>query len=698
MRSTILGTTALTVLLAWAPAFVSAQVPIWADEFNGPALDSSTWTYDVGGSGFGNQELQFYSARPENVSLQNGNLVLTARRESYSGKAFTSARLKTHGRLAFKYGHLEARIKIPNLQNGLWPAFWLLGQNIGQQSWPACGEVDILEMGHKDAITAGVVNRRVFAAAHWDYNNNYAGYGNNINVFFDLNNDYHIYALDWTPQMLTATLDGNVFWEMAITDPNASLEEFHRPMFVVMNLAVGGVNFVQITDPAQITAPFPAPMYIDYVRLYDNGYTELTRGEDTAETDNFGVFTESTPVSNSVAYGIDSELYLWNNLTITNTAPYEGGEEWNCHAAAGNWFGMGVFCLADRNMSSYTDGALHFHMRTTSTHTFGIGIASSGAGEGWINLSPAGEQFGLVRDGQWHEVVIPALRFGNVDFATIKQIFMIKGEAPAAACDFALDNIYWTPSEPRPAPQNGCFGIFTENAAHKTAGEALIGVDQDFYIWENTLVAGTPHPYEGTTCFALSSTPGLNWFGAALTPRGKYNLSAFRYSTSRLHFALKTASTQTFQIGMKSGTINDIGQKWITFANGADPYGFVRDGQWHVVEIPMTDFGGVDLADVSQFFELLGTNGPITNIEFDDVCLLNGGTALVPGGAGDLTGDGHVSWYDFQRWASCLAGPDVTIVPPTASATDFARADLNADDDVDLADFAGFQAAYDGGF
>jgi beta-glucanase (GH16 family) len=697
MRLTTSATAALIVLVTCGSALLSAQVPIWAEEFNGPTLDTSTWTYDVGGSGFGNQELQFYSARPENVSIQNGSLVITARRESYSGKLFTSARLKTHGRLAFRYGHLEARVKIPNLQNGLWPAFWLLGQNIGQQTWPKCGEVDILEMGHKDAITAGVVNRRVFAAAHWDYNNSYASYGNNLNVFFNLNDAYHTYALDWTPQMLTASLDGAPFWQMGITDPNASLEEFHQPMFIVLNLAVGGINFVQITDPAQITAPFPAPMYIDYLRLYDNGYTELTRGADTAETGNFGVFTEATPVNNAVAYGIDSELYIWNNLTIAATGPFEGAEVWNCHANAGNWFGMGVFCLADRNMSNYADGALHFHMKTTSSHTFGVGIASSAAGEGWISLTATGEQFGLVRDGQWHEVVIPAARFGNVDYATIKQIFMIKGEAPAAACDFALDNVYWTPSVPRPAPQNGSFGVFTENPAHMTAGEAVLGLDQDFYIWENTLITTTPHPYEGTTCFALTSTPGLNWFGAALTPRVKYNLSAFRYPTSRLHCALKTTSTQTFQIGMKSGTVNDIGQRWITFASGADPYGFVRDGQWHVVEIPMSDFGGVDLTDISQFFELLGTAGPITNIEIDDVCFLDGGTALVPGGAGDLTGDGYVAWYDFLRWAPCLVGPGVTIPPPTVSAVDFAHADLNADDDVDLADFAAFQVAYTGG-
>jgi len=685
------------VLLAVATAVLcQAQTPVWSDEFDGTALDLNTWTYDVGGSGFGNQELQFYTARPENVWVADGHLVIQGLREPYEGKQFTSARLKTHGRFAFRYGTLEARIKIPNLQNGLWPAFWLLGQNIGQHTWPACGEIDILEMGHHQAILDGVVNRRVYAAAHWDYNGSYASYGDNITPPVDLNLDYHTYRLSWTPQMLTASLDGVPYWAMDITaiEPN-SLEEFHRPMFILLNLAVGGINFVEILDPAQITAPFPAPYSVDWVRLYDNGYTELYYGDDTAESGNFGVFTETTPVENALQYDVDCDLFAWHNVTIAAAPPYEGDSAWRFHVAPGDWFGLGVFCRNDRNMRDYSDGYLHLHMKTTGTMTLGIGIKSSAAGESWLNLVNGGEQFGLVRDGQWHEVLIPLNRFGNIDFDTIGQAFMLRGIGQPGAFDIDVDNVYWSPSVPRPTPEYGNYGIYTETAAHKTAGEAVLGVDEDFWIWENTLQAMTPHPYEGTTCLSLQSTPGLNWFGAAFMPRIKHNLTAFRYPQSRLHFALKTTSTVTFKIGMKSGNVEHIGQKWITFANGQDPYGFVRDGQWHVVEIPMSDFTGVDLRQVSQIFELLGTNGPISNIEIDDVCLLNGGAAEQTLLVGDLNCDGVISFGDINPFVLALTNP--TLWQATYPDCDLDAGDINTNGTFGFDDINPFVLLLSGG-
>ena len=687
-----------SVLLVAATAVTAAaQTVVWSEEFNGSAIDLTKWTFDAGGSGFGNQELEFYTTRPENVRVESGHLVIEARREAYHEKQFTSARLKGHGRFAFRYGQIEARIKVPNLQNGLWPAFWLLGNNIGQLPWPGCGEVDILEMGHADAIAAGTVNRWVQGAAHWDFNGSYAGYWQSATVATPLNLDYHTYGLSWTPTMLTASLDGAQFWAMDISAGTAnSLEEFHRPMFPLVNLAVGGINFVNITDPALITAPFPAQMLVDWIRVYDNGYTELTYTADAEETGNFGVFTETTPVNNAVEYDVDSDLFAWHNVTIGTAPAYEGTDAWRFSVAPGDWFGLGVYCRADRNMHNYSDGALHLHMKTSTTMTLGIGIASSAAGEGWIDLVNGGEQFGLVRDGAWHELVIPLNRFGNIDFNTIRQVFMLRGIGPGSAFNIDVDNVYWTPSVARPTPENGNFGVFTENAAHKTSGEAVLGVDQDFYIWANTMVPVTQSPYEGTTSMALQSATGINWFGAAFTPRIKHNLTAFRYPASRLHFALKTNSPSTFQIGMKSGNADEVNQHWITFQNGADPYGFVRDGQWHVIEIPMSVFSGVDLFEVGQFFELLGIGTAINRIEVDDICFLNGGTALVRGGAGDLNDNGLVDSGDWTRFVACLSGPNGS-VPENVSTHDFQRADLDDDGDVDLADFAEFQAAYTGG-
>ena len=464
--------TPLALAVACLAPALHAQTLVWSDEFDAPTIDHTTWTYSVGASGFGNGELQYHTARPENAYIDGGNLVLEARRENYfAGKLFTSARVNTHGRMAFKYGTLEARIKLPDVDNGLWPAFWLLGNNIGQIPWPGCGELDILEVGNRAGFLAGVVNRRVDSHAFWDFQGSQADFGAFTVWNEDLHEDYHVFSMEWTPTHVRTMVDGIQVWEIDISDPQThSLEEFHKPMFVLANLSVGGWNFVEITDPAQITASFPARMEIDYIRLYDNGDTELQFADDIAESGNFGVLTETTPVDNSVTYESDAALYIWNNLTAVAADPFEGSEAWTMTAAAGNWFGMGVFSHIDRNMAGYSDGHLNLHMKTTSTAPFKIGVKSSAAGESWVQIVNGQNQFGLVRDGQWHHMQIPLNAFLNVDFNTIGQIFMIAGDPAPAPVTFSIDNVYWSPSIQRITPANGSFGIFTENAAHKSAG------------------------------------------------------------------------------------------------------------------------------------------------------------------------------------------------------------------------------------
>ena len=139
---------------------------IWSDEFNtGSAPDSAVWSYDRGASGWGNNELQEYTRAPQNVRIEDGSLVIAVQK---GANGFTSARIRTEDKLTFKYGTIEARIKVPDLADGLWPAFWTLGNNFSQVGWPSCGETDIMEMGSGLAISAGVINRRVGSAAHWD--------------------------------------------------------------------------------------------------------------------------------------------------------------------------------------------------------------------------------------------------------------------------------------------------------------------------------------------------------------------------------------------------------------------------------------------------------------------------------------------------------------------------------------------------
>ncbi|MFO1478301.1 MAG: family 16 glycosylhydrolase [Verrucomicrobiota bacterium] len=634
--------TALASLLCLSCAAPVSAALVWSDEFNSSSIDFGTWTYDVGGGGFGNGQFEYDTARSQNSYTTNGSLVLEARRESYLGNQFTSARMLTQGRFAFKYGTLEARIKMPNTANGLWPAFWMMGNNAGAINWAGCGELDIVEMGSKDGITMGLQQERMNCALHYsDASDVHGMFVSWTNAPVDLSQDYHLYQMSWTPTTITFSLDNATY---AVWDITADyLSEFHQPFFPILNIAIGGYDpsYTGVYSPAAVTATFPARMYVDYIRLYDNPYTELYFGTNIVETGNFGVFTETTPVNDALAYttgtepgfeyGTNAALYIWNNMTpVVSTTPSEGGQCWSFNIAGGNWFGMGVLVPNFRNMKNYSDGYLHFDIKTTGAAAIKVGIKSSRAGEFWLPLgTDATSEFGFARDGQWHSLKIPLNRFANIDFLTVHQMFMIAsdGNAPAAM-NLSIDNVWWEPSVAPPAVGNGDFGVYTETALHKTAGQFNLGVNGNFFVWENTLVAAPQHPAEGSQCISLQSAPGPTWFGLAFTPNVKYNLTNYRAPGGKLRFSMKTSSTVPFMLGMKSGNMDGVGQKWINFTSGSDPYGFVRDGQWHVVEIPMADMGPeVDLTQVSQLFQILGTAGPISGIELDDI-YFTGGSAL----------------------------------------------------------------------
>jgi beta-glucanase (GH16 family) len=619
---------------------------VWSDEFNGTAIDTDIWTWDVGGGGFGNGQLEHNTARSENSYIENGSLVLEARRESYSGNEFTSARINTQGRFAFKYGTLEARIQLPDTANGLWPAFWMLGNNFPGIVWPNCGEIDILESGADAGIQNGTQNELINSALHFsDAGGNYQSYAQWINASDyiasdDLSADYHRYKVEWTPTDLTFYIDDVQFatWDISAEH----FAEYHQPHFPILNVAIGGWNYVKITDPNLITASFPAQMKVDWIRLEDNGYTEVFLGEYTAETGNFGIFTETAPMDTALIFGDDTTpewpysrqaaLYLWESFgaptmafSATPAVPSEGAEVWTFDIGAVPWCGMGVLLPNFRNMANYSDGFLHFDIQTTSPDTFEVGLESARGKQSWLPLGDESAEYGFVRDGNWHSITVPLNRFGNADFNTINQIFMLLCSEVTASATVSIDNIWWEPSVARPMPAGGSFGVYTETGANKTAGEFELGVDGDFFVWANTLNPAAQDPYEGGESLSFQSAPALSWFGAAFTPNVKYNLEAFDNPNGKLSFAMKTSSTVSFRVGMKSGNLEGVGQKWFNFDSGSDPYGFARDGQWHVIEIPVADFtADVDLSQMSQLFQILGTAGPIDDIELDDIYYLGG--------------------------------------------------------------------------
>ncbi|MBA3849021.1 MAG: hypothetical protein C0502_03370 [Opitutus sp.] len=271
-----LAVLAIAGLVTSAPPALAQ--PIWAEEFNtGTTPNPAVWGYDLGAGGWGNAELQTYTSDAANVRVEGGYLIITAREQLLKGgrRNFTSARIKTQDKLTIKYGTIEARILTPNVANGLWPAFWTLGNNISTVGWPDSGEIDVMEMGSAAAISAGVVNRRVGSTAHWDYNNSHAEYGLTYDSPTNLNGTWRVYRMEWTPTMISTYIDNTWIWSIDISNP-ASFggEEFHAPHFLIFNLAVGG-TFTGITLSSGITAPFPAELRVDYVRVYDNGYTVL---------------------------------------------------------------------------------------------------------------------------------------------------------------------------------------------------------------------------------------------------------------------------------------------------------------------------------------------------------------------------------------------------------------------------------------
>ncbi|MCR5834923.1 MAG: glycoside hydrolase family 16 protein [Lachnospiraceae bacterium] len=226
---------------------------VWSDEFDGDALNRDYWNVEVNGDGGGNNELQYYLDRKENINVSNGTLKITALKKPYGGKQYTSGRITTQGKYSFRYGKIEARIKLPSL-SGIWPAFWMLGENIKTVGWPACGEMDIME-----AINE---NNNVYANLHWQYNGNNADTSGRAKNVGD-RTDWHIYGMEWDENTAKFMVDGKVYETYNITS-DAQMEEFRKKQFIILNVAVGGKWPGYTIDDTKI----PATMEVDYVRVY----------------------------------------------------------------------------------------------------------------------------------------------------------------------------------------------------------------------------------------------------------------------------------------------------------------------------------------------------------------------------------------------------------------------------------------------
>lgn len=269
---TVAGTPTATAVPTSTPIATPVPLPatteegwelVWQDEFEGDVIDPSNWTYDIGGWGWGNGEAQYYTDRPENARVENGLLVIEARQERFEDSYYTSARLITQGLQSFKYGRIEARMKVPE-GAGLWPAFWMLGNDFERNpadpfdsNWPHVGEVDIMEyVGREPDLIMGTVHGPGYSGA--------GGLGRWNRQEYAIADDFHTYAIEWDEEGIRWFYDGELYYTLTPQLVGNREWVFDKEFFLLLNLAVGG----QFAGAIGLDTKFPTNLYVDYVRVY----------------------------------------------------------------------------------------------------------------------------------------------------------------------------------------------------------------------------------------------------------------------------------------------------------------------------------------------------------------------------------------------------------------------------------------------
>ena len=265
-----------SVVLAEPASGTAPWRQVWGDEFNGPAgrpPNPKFWTAEVGGHGWGNHELEFYTARPENAHLDgSGHLVIEVRREPWEGMAYTSARLITRTKVAHRYGRFAARIKLPT-GRGIWPAFWMMGDDVEKVGWPRCGEIDVMEfLGHESGTVYGTLHgpARESTTADTDGVPDYDN-GGGAGGSFTLDGGrrfpetFHEFAVEWEPDSVRWLVDGKVYQTHSPKNVAPGKWVFDHPFFILLNVAVGG----DWPGPPDGTTVFPQRMLVDWVRVED---------------------------------------------------------------------------------------------------------------------------------------------------------------------------------------------------------------------------------------------------------------------------------------------------------------------------------------------------------------------------------------------------------------------------------------------
>ena len=318
---------------------------VWSDEFNGSI--GPNWVFETGAGGWGNNELQYY--RRENATIENGALVITARRENFGGMAYTSARMKTQGLKTFKFGRIEARMKLPSFL-GAWPAFWMLGANLPQVGWPASGEIDVMEHVNDE--------NRVYGTIHWkDNNNQYAQYGGNTATTVT---DWHVYAVEWDTNAIRWYVDGNKYHEVNIANGVNGTDEFQKDFFLLLNFAIGG-NWPGFNVN---TAALPAKMHVDYVRVYAPVWARQIEAE--AFSAQAGVQTEACSEGGLNVGWIDTNDWMaYNSINFPTSGNYR----------------------VEYRVASPSGGTLSLDLNAGTIQLGQLGVPATGGWQNWTTIS-----------------------------------------------------------------------------------------------------------------------------------------------------------------------------------------------------------------------------------------------------------------------------------------------------------------------
>ena len=357
---------------------------IWQDEFDGPDIDDASWNFETGDGtdfdlppGWGNDELQIYTSDAGNVTIGEDAgesvLMITAREDGAGG--YTSGRLTTEDKVSMRYGKLVASIKLPESQ-GLWPAFWMLGDNIDEVSWPGSGEIDVLELlGHKSDETFHTIH---YVDGEQSYKNNGHEYLNATKF----SEGYHEFMLDWTPDSLTFSVDGNEAHMITLTD---DMKEFQRSFHLLLNVAVGG----RLPGSPDDTSVFPQTMSIDYIRVYEqNGFTpELPPVLDLDEETVGGSTGEADPAL-AILQGFDGFGTLSFGRFGAGGEPdwfdsndaVDGGQSVRFAYPGGNWGGAWIAMDTPADFTAFSDGHLVFALHRPASVT-AIEIKVEGANQ-----------------------------------------------------------------------------------------------------------------------------------------------------------------------------------------------------------------------------------------------------------------------------------------------------------------------------